>query len=137
MIKKQKSLKNFYSPSKTEIFIFFYILCSNLEQIIKGFENSQKRQPVFIFSHSRIIFSILIYTLLFFLRKIFVLFGTILTLFVFVFFRKISILSTSILTLFVLLSSERSWYPSLAFSESFLCFFNNIQPIFLYIGRKL
>ena len=38
---------------------------------------------------------------------------------------------------FLFLSSERSWNVSVAFFEDFVCFLDNIQPTFLYIGKKL
>ena len=54
----------------------------------------------------------------------------------FFFFRKTYLSFSSILMLFVF-SSERSLYLSQTFFKAFLCFFYNIKPAFLYIGKKL
>ena len=84
------------------------------------------------FLHFRKNFCILI------LQKILISFMTIFLLLFIFFFRKISTLVMMILVLFVFFSSERLWYLSQTFFESFsLFFFDNSYLSFLYIENKL
>ena len=84
------------------------------------------------FLHFRKNFCILI------LQKILISFMTIFLLLFIFFIRKISTLVMMILVLFVFFSSERLWYLSQTFFESFsLFFFDNSYLSFLYIENKL
>ena len=165
---KQESLKYFYLYQKAQK-NFIYSSGKNLAQ-------PKKHQSVFIrgvaqFSifQDNFSYSLLAFVLMF--RKIFILFATILTRFVFLFFRKISLLGNKIiyhgefiqkfidnLSLanlswriypnldFLIVhelidaffsSLERSWNLSQAFFKAFYCCFENIQPKFLYIRKKI